>query len=587
MKKKAEASPRFGLAATALAALVLSCWGLAGRPRTSSEPVFREVAESAGLKFQHFTGGTGKYYLPEIMGPGAALFDYDGDGDLDAYVLQGSFLDSTRSPARDSPAAAAREPLTNRLFRNEPIGRDGSSFGPGLHFTDVTGKAGVGDRGYGMGVAVGDADNDGDLDLYITNFGGNVFYRNNGNGTFTDITAASGTGDDRWSTSAAFFDYDRDGDLDLFVLNYIDFTVAGNKRCYDAVGAFDYCNPNLYRPLPDRLFQNEGRNKFIDVTERSGIGSTIGPGLGVGCGDFNRDGWIDLYVANDGAQNFLWINQGDGTFEESALMAGAAFNAEGAPEGSMGLAVGDFDGDGDEDLFMTHLTMETNTLYLNDGSGNFHDTTIRFGLAGTSFAFTGFGTEWFDYDNDGRLDLFVANGAVRNLEDLRGDPYPYHQRNQLFHNDGGGKYSESSSPGGPAFQLSEVSRGAAFGDVDNDGDVDVLVTNNRGPVRLLLNQIGTRHHWVEIGLESSAGNRFGVGARVKLIRRGKRPLWRRVGSDGSYLSGSDLRVHFGLGSSKEIEAVVAYWPDGRKEKWNAIRPDTIVRLRKNTGKPLP
>ncbi|MDA2927237.1 CRTAC1 family protein [Acidobacteria bacterium AH-259-G07] len=550
--------------------------------QSSQAPTFREVADSVGLKFHHFIGATGEFYLPEIMGPGVALFDYDGDGDLDVYLLQGNLLHPKKSLAQSIQPLPRGQRLVNRLFRNDLIDLENSG-GRRLSFTDVTEKAGVGYEGYGMGVAVGDYDKDGDLDLYITNFGPNVLYQNNGDGTFTDVTAESGTDEVRWSTSAAFLDYDRDGDLDLFLLNYIDFTLAGNKKCYDALSAPDYCNPNLYRPLPDRLFRNEGEGKFVDVTELSGIGAAIGPGLGVTVADFNSDGWIDIYVANDGAENHLWVNNGDGTFEENALMAGAAYNAEGAPEGSMGVAAGDFDNDGDEDLFMTHLTMETNTLYANDGSGDFHDETIQTGLGGLSFAYTGFGTEWLDYDNDGNLDLFIANGAVRNLEALRGTPYPYHQKNQLVRNQGNGTFQETSEVAGPAFQLSEVSRGAAFGDIDNDGDIDIVMTNNKGPVRLFLNQLGSARHWLEVRLRGA----ITAGARVAVVRKNRKTLWRRSRKGGSYLSVNDDRVHFGLGSDAGIEAVLVQWPSGDKEMWRNVKADSVITLTRKTGQPWP
>src|SRR5262245_61882941 len=291
--------------------------GADSRSSFSQASIFREVAAEVGLKFSHFNGSTGEFYMPEIMGAGVALFDYDGDGDLDVYLVQGALLD----PAKKMSEAKFPPPSPwapgARLFRNEliPNGK--------LRFTDVTAQAGVGHVGYGMGVAVGDYDNDGDLDLYVTNFGSNVLYRNNGNGTFTDVTVEAGVDDPRWRPSAAFWDDDRAGDRDLFVPNYFDFTLKGNKRCYAPTGEADYCAPPAYRPAPARLFRNQGDGKFVDVTQTSGIGSAFGPGLGVTCADFNNDGWVDIYVANDGAANLLWVNKGDGTFEEAGVMGGA------------------------------------------------------------------------------------------------------------------------------------------------------------------------------------------------------------------------------------------------------------------------
>jgi enediyne biosynthesis protein E4 len=452
-----------------------------------------------------------------------------------------------------------------------------------LRFTDVTKQAGISVRGYGMGVAVGDYDNDGYLDLFVTSFGATTLLHNNGDGTFSDATKAAGVGDTLWSTSAAFFDYDRDGSLDLFVARYVDFTPGANKQCSDPAGARDYCGPRAYRPVPDRLFHNDGHGRFVDVTERAGITKAYGAGLGVAVGDYNGDGWPDLYVANDATPNQLWINRRDGTFVDEGLISGSALNAAGNPEGSMGIASGDFDLDGDEDLFVTNIVGETSVLYVNDGRGNFEDARARVGLAPPTAAFTGFGTDWIDYDNDGWPDLFVANGAVNIVEAQRGQPSPYRMRNQLFHNLAGRRFEETSAAAGPAFARAEIGRGAAFGDIDNDGDEDIVVTNNNGPVRLLLNQAAPRSHWLQVRLDERPGNRFGIGALVGVERAGHPTLWRRVRTDGSYLSASDVRVHFGLGASSSISAVVVQWPDGRRERWTGIAGDRLVMLRRGSG----
>jgi hypothetical protein len=453
-----------------------------------------------------------------------------------------------------------------------------------LRLTDVTARAGFARGDYGMGAAVGDYDNDGDPDFYVTNYGPNRLYRNNRDGTFTDVTRAAGNGldDPRWSTSASFSDYDADGDLDLFVANYVDFTVAGAKRCYDPTGARDYCGPLQFRPVPDRLFRNNGDGTFTNVSESSGITSADGPGLGVVGADFNQDGRSDFYIANDGVANQLWLNQGDGRFVDDALLAGVAYNGEGGPEGSMGVAVGDADNDGDLDIVVSNITRESHAFYRNLGRGAFEDARVAAGLATPTASYTGFGTDWFDYDQDGRLDLFVANGAVTILEVLRGDPFPFRQRNQLLRNLGGGRFEDVTRGAGAAFELSEVSRGAAFGDIDNDGDVDVLVTNNGGPVRLLLNQTASRNHWLQVRLEGVEDNRQGLGARVGLRRDDGTTIWRRARTDGSYLSASDPRVHFGLGLTA-VEAVVVEWPRGLKETWTDITPNRIVTLRQGSG----
>ena len=543
-------------------------------PKGESPGIFIESAAETGLAFTHVNGATGQYYVPEQMGAGVALFDYDNDGDLDVFVVQGGPLDSS------APASTPNYPIS-RLFRNDLTrGPDGK---PRLHFTDVTAQVGVGLRAYGMGVAVGDYDNDGDLDLFITSFGPDYLLRNNGNGTFTDVTSDAGVSDPLWSTSATFLDYDRDGDLDLFVANYLDFTLAGNKICTDASGARDYCGPRTYRPAPDRLYRNDGNGHFTDVTEAAGIARADGAGLGVVADDYNGDGWLDLYIANDATPNQLWINHRDGTFVDEGPLSGAALNAAGNPEGSMGIASGDFDGDGDEDLFVTNIIGETFALYRNDGSGNFEDARVATGIAALTSSVTGFGADWFDYDNDGWLDLFVANGAVNVIESQRGQPNPFRMKNQLFHNSGDGRFTDASALGGAAFARAEISRGAAFGDIDNDGDTDIVVTTSGGPVRLLLNRGTAGSHWIDISLRDSPGNRFGVGARVGVERAGKPTLWRRVHTDGSYLSASDIRTHVGLGPSSSVDSVLVQWLDGTRERWTHATTDTLVTLRRGTG----
>jgi enediyne biosynthesis protein E4 len=541
-------------------------------------PLFRERAAELGLKFEHVNGAAGRYHLPEIMGAGGAFLDYDSDGDLDVLLIQGRAL--------EPPAAAAAPPPSPRLFRNDLDEVRGTA---SLRFTDVTERAGFATGDYGMGVAAGDYDNDGDPDLYLTNYGANRLYRNDGGGQFTDVTRAAGAhlDDPRWSTSASFSDYDADGDLDLFVVNYVDFMVAGSKVCSDPAGARDYCGPLQFRPVPDRLFRNDGNGTFSDVSEPSGIARAYGSGLGVASADFNGDGRLDFYVANDGMANQLWINQGKGAFVDDALLAGVAFNMDGQPEGSMGLAIGDPDSDGDPDIFITNINGETHAFYENLGRGRFEDRRLTTGLAALTRAYTGFGTNWFDYDNDGILDLFIANGAVTIIEVLRGDPFPFRQRNLLLHNAGGGYFQDASHEGGSAFEPAFVGRGAAFGDVDNDGDVDVLVTNNAGPVRLLLNETGALRHWLQVRLHGVEDNRQGLGARVGVQRDDGTTVWRHARTDGSYLSASDPRVHFGLASTRAVRAILVEWPRGGREVWRGVEVNRPLTLRQGTGSRTP
>jgi len=562
-------------------------------PVSVQSPLFDEIAATSGLDFHHYTGATGEFYLPEIMGSGGALFDYDNDGDLDVYLLQSTRLNQKKSLADSRYPPPNGWPkgwpngwqAGNRLFRNEliPSGK--------LRFTDVTVASNTGRVGYAMGAATGDYDNDGDIDLYLTCVGSNALLMNNGNGTFTDVTAAAGVDDQRWSTSAAFLDYDRDGDLDLYVCNYVDFTVQGNKQCLAPTGEADYCAPAAYRPIPDRLFRNDGRGRFADVSAASGIAAIAGPALGVACADFDGDGWIDIYVANDGAANHLWMNRRDGTFEESGLLAGAAYAADGMARAGMGVAIEDIDRDGDFDILVTNLTRQGSTLYRNDGKGLFDDATIDFHLAQPTYLSTGFGVTWFDYDLDGWPDLFAANGAVTLLAGRRGDTYPFHQRNQLFHHEaarGRRVFREVSDDAGPALALSEVSRGLARGDIDNDGDSDLLVTNNNGPVRLLVNNLNgqgrgqgssVRNHWLQIELTGGQS----LGARVAIVRAKNQVDWHRVQTDGSYLSASDPRIIAGLGSFDRIEGVGVIWPDGRREWWPALPVDRLHRLKSGSG----
>jgi hypothetical protein len=549
--------------------------------------LFVDRAAEWGLVFTYASGRSGEFYFPEIMGGGVALFDYDNDGDLDVFVVQGHSL----APVAPGAAGKSGPESWGRLFRNDLITPQGRN--PTPRFVDVTQSSGIRATGFGMGVATGDYDNDGWMDLYIANYGSNQLWHNNGDGTFTDVTAAAGADDPRWSAGASFADLDRDGWLDLFVLNYVDSSVQNNVVCYAPSSRRDYCGPQAFPPLTSRLLRNRGNGTFEDVSLKSGIGRKAGPGLGVVAGDLDGDGWPDLFVANDGSPSFLWLNQKDGTFKEDGLLAGVAVNAAGKPEAGMGIAIGDCNGDGRDDLFITHLTGETNTLYLNQGGGLFEDATARSGLGAPSLPYTGFGTAWIDFDNDGWLDLAAFNGAVNlnGAQWAKGDLFPYAQPDQLFRNQGGCRFVEIGPEAGAAFRTPRVSRGAAFGDIDNDGDTDIVVVDTDSPVRLLINETGSRRPWLGLRLvgkpAGAKGERDLLGARVEVLRKGAPPLWRRSATDGSYASASDPRVLVGLGDAREVTEVRVVWPDGLTESFPPPPLRTYTRLLRGTGKALP
>ncbi|MDH3628987.1 MAG: CRTAC1 family protein [Acidobacteriota bacterium] len=549
-------------------------WAGCGSPDLDSSaesPAFVERAEETGLIFQHENGMSGEFYIIEVIGAGGALVDYDNDGDLDVYLVQGGPL---------TPNADVGSGPSDRLFRNDLHSRaDGSTQ---LRFTDVTKMAGLSASGYGMGVAAGDYDNDGWVDLYVTRFGSNSLLRNVGDGTFVDVTERSGTDDVRWSVPAVFLDFDADGFLDLFVGNYVDFRYSNHKRCLPEQGFVDYCSPLAYRAESNRLFRNRQDGSFEDVTERAGLRGAAGNTLGAIALDVEGDGDLDIYVANDWNENRLWVNRGDGVYHERALIAGAAVNVDGQPEASMGVLAEDFDERGGVDIFLTHLMGETNTLYRNDGDGNFDDSSIGSGLGEPSWNFTGFGTSSLDYDNDGWADIFVANGAVRLILSLvrRGDPFPLRQTDQLFRNQGDGQFVDRTAAELPS--LKEVGRGVAAGDVDNDGDVDLLVMNNNGPVHLLENRVGQRQSWVGFRVIDRHG-RDAYDARVVLLSGAGRARTRWVSAGGSYASSGDPRVLFGLAEVEADQAVRVYWRDGTVEEWTGLSVRTYTTLRSGEG----
>jgi hypothetical protein len=570
--RSADGSPSSGPGETATPAAGSAAGGAA------ATEWFTSHAADIGLDFVHFNGMSGRFYFPEMIPPGVALLDYDNDGDLDVFVVQGEMLGDALSEAW--PATAS--PPRSRLYRNDlEVHADGTR---SLHFTDVTDASHIDARGYGMGVATGDVDNNGCIDLYLTYFGRNQLFRNNCDGTFTDVSKASGTDTAGWSVSATFVDYDRDGWLDLYVGTYSQYDIKSDLKCTGLTGKRDYCTPAVYPAQSDHLYRNRGDGTFTDVTAKALLGARFGPALGVVAADLDNDGWMDLFVANDGRDNLLWMNQRNGTFKNTALLSGAALGENGKPEASMGITAGDFDHDGNEDLFTTHLPGEGANLYVNDGHGVFEDQSARSGLGPFSLGFTGFGTAWFDYDNDGWLDLITVNGAIQAIDGRGNDPFPYSERKQLFRNLGNGRFEDVTRQAGSVFQIPEISRGAAFGDIDNDGDVDVLVGNLNGRVRLLLNNVGNRNHHVCLKLVGTRGRRDMLGARVEVLRKDAAPLVSRVRTDGSYASANDPRVMVGLGTSTAAPGVRVRWPDGRVEEWPEVAVDRCTTLQQGASR---
>ncbi|MCH8344799.1 MAG: CRTAC1 family protein [Planctomycetes bacterium] len=531
---------------------------------------FTEITTAVGLDFVHETGATGELYMPEVIGPGAALFDFDNDGDLDIYLINGN---------HGLPDAVVEQIPTNRLYRQDPDGR----------FVDVTAESGLGDGGYGMGVAIGDIDNDGDADVYVTNYGPDRLYQNRGDGTFEDITESAGIDVPGWSCSAVFLDYDRDGFLDLYVTQYVEFDPL--LRCFDEAGRRDYCGPKSFPPIHDVLLHNNGSSGgpgFTDVSEQAGVASVAAAGLGVVCEDLNDDGWIDVYVANDAYPNHLWLNQRDGTFREAALMMGAAYNMHGQSEAGMGVVAADFDNDSRFDLFVTHLRVETNTHYRNLGRGlGFDDVTGETGLAASSMEYTGFGTAALDVELDGDLDLVVANGRVNRVDPLPDSsldpPWDLLAEPNLFYlNDGRGRFELIERPVASLCGLIEITRGLAIGDIDSDGDLDILISNVQGPARLYRNTSPRNGHWLVVRATDLGLRRDAIGARVTVFCDG-RPLVRTITRGFGYLSSSDPRAHFGLGDVDRVDRIEVRWPDGARETFPATDVDRIVQVTRGTG----
>lgn len=517
-------------------------------PPAAEAPWFEEVAAAAGVTFGHSSGHHGRFLMPEINTGGAGLLDFDNDGLLDVFLVNGGFADPTRPG-----------PPGHRLYRN--LG--------GWRFADVTAEARAGaNAGYGMGVACADFDGDGWTDLYVLNLRANVLLRNRGDGTFEDVTARAGVSGEEWSSSAAFLDFDDDGHLDLFVVNYLHWSPATEIECYSRGGVPDYCSPLSYRaPAMDRLFRNRGDGTFEDVSRTAGLHRAFGNGLGVATGDFDRDGRVDVFVANDATPNQLWHNLGGGRFEDVAPLQGAALNSLGVPRAGMGVVAVDLLQRGRLDLFVTHLAGEGNGLFLNNG-GRFTDVITPRGPMQGSLPFTGFGVAFRDFDHDGEADLFVANGRVRlGAQDL--DPRdPYAEPNTLLRGLGGGEFAMLQPAGGAAQPLLAASRGAAFGDLDNDGAEDVVVVNKDGPVHLLRNVAPRRGRWVGLDVRDAHG-RVARNAIVRLAAGG-RTWWRQVQPNEGYASSNDPRLVFGLGTASSPVQAWVRWPDGAVEAFGPL-----------------
>jgi enediyne biosynthesis protein E4 len=522
---------------------------------TSSPQVkFVDVTAEAKIDFHHENGASKEKLMPETFGSGVGWLDYDNDGWLDLYFVNGANLKAGKA----SPG--------NVLWRNTGKGS----------FVDVTRHAGVtGNGGFGTGVAVGDYNGDGHLDIYVGGYSANVLYRNNGNGTLTDVTASAGVRGGGWSSSAGFFDYDRDGDLDLYVVRYLDYNIEENPHCgYRKEGYRQYCDPRNFDGVPDLLYRNNGDGTFADVSQRAGIANPAGKGLGVAFADFDRDGWPDIYIANDTVRNFLYRNKGDGTFTDLAYSAGAGYDKNGKARAGMGIEFTDFDGDGLPDIFVTNFSEEFDGLFRNRGDLTFEDVAEEIGL-GSSFLPLGFGAKLFDYDNDGRTDIFVTNGHVTDNIHLYNPRLSWQQTDLLYRNENGG-FRDVSAESGPAFRIKHVGRGAATGDFDNDGDLDIVVSNCGQKPILMRNDGGHMNRWIAIKARGMRSNYLGVGAKVTVETASGKQV-KEIGAAGSYLSSSDLRLYFGLGRERKVKRLEVIWPSGRRQALtNVAAEQTLV-----------
>jgi enediyne biosynthesis protein E4 len=542
-------------------------------PSAQSAVTFENVATAIGLTFTHTNGASAEKYLAETMGSGAAFLDYDNDGWIDLFVVDGG---SVAAPVGTSGAR-------HRLFHNEGVSAGALAKAGNAVFKDVTPGSGIRHREYGMGACAGDVDGDGRTDLYVTNYGPNTLLRNAGNGVFTDITRTARVGLDGWSTSCAFVDVDRDGDLDLFSANYLDAPKSRNPFCGDPQRRIRvYCHPLNYPGLPSVLYRNDGTGVFTDVSAEAGIAKYVGNGLGVAVGDYDDDGWPDVFVANDAVPNFLFHNDGQGRFTEVGLAAGVAVGRDGKARAGMGTEFADYNGDGRLDLVVTNHEFETHSLFRNDGKGSFSDSSVEAGIASPTLPFVGFGVAFFDADNNGYPDLAIVNGHVIDNTAIFRPGSTHAQRRLLFHSTNGRRFTEVSRQSGPGFATQTVGRTLLAGDIDNDGDVDLIVTNNGGALDVLRNNSGRERHALEVRVVGVRGNRNGIGARVTITAQGRTDM-REVKSGSSYLGQNDLRVHFGVGEARQIERLDVRWPDGQVETIRDVAADQIVTVTEGRG----
>jgi hypothetical protein len=524
---------------------------------------FVNVAVEAGLTFKHTNGASPEKLMPETFGSGVAWIDYDNDGWIDAFFANGADM----AHGKPSPG--------NALYRNLGNGK----------FADVTAKAGIAGRAqFSTGVTVGDYDNDGFLDVYVTGYGSNQLLHNNGDGTFADVTVKSGVAGGGWSSSAAWLDYDRDGWLDLYVVRYLDYDIKDAPYCgYKREGYRMYCDPQQFDGVPDLLFHNNKDGTFTEISRKAGVANPAGKGLGVAVGDIDLDGWPDLFVTNDGVRNFLYRNRGDGTFVDVAYGAAVGFDMNGVPMAGMGVDIADYDGDGLPDIFMTAFSRQYNTLFHSLGGMKFEDVTLKAGLE-SGFLTLAFGSKMFDFDNDGDLDIYATNGHVTDNVELYDPQTSYKQKDLLYENIGGGRFKDVSAQSGPAFQIKHVGRGAAIGDFDNDGDLDIVIADCGGPALLFRNDGGNRNHWIAVRARGRESDRFGIGAKVRVTAGGLTQL-REINPTGSYLSTADVRLYFGLGSETRVAKLEIDWPRGKKQTLEGIPAGQTLLLDESNAIP--